>query len=318
MNTNYTRILASLLLMTASAFAWNCPSGQIRQQAPAGTPTTAPYYDVVEGIAFICAPSTPPTTPTTASNNNTNSNSNSNSNSNKNSNNNANTNTLSNNISTKVTNTLAQQQQQSQQQSQTATGGNAQSSAANNGNGNGDGSNNTTTNVAAPKIPVTTAVAPAVLPTVPCFKGVGVAAQTMAFGGSFGGGKVDQGCDDRELARSFAGPQTIASCKILLSTKKAKKAGITLEDCLGPQLPPVVVTVEAPRRTEPVIVPQAIIVPVTVQPVVTVIAPPEYNTSIDVIAPKRVVKKRVVRHTPPECQNVITRKCVTHSTVVAQ
>jgi hypothetical protein len=52
-------------------------------------------------------------------------------------------------------------------------------------------------------------------------------------GGSFGSGKVDQGCDDRELARSFSGPQTLASCKILINTKKAKKAGVTLEDCLG-------------------------------------------------------------------------------------
>ena len=40
------------LMLAAPALAWNCPTGQIRQQAPSGTPTTTPYYDVVEGIAF--------------------------------------------------------------------------------------------------------------------------------------------------------------------------------------------------------------------------------------------------------------------------
>jgi len=62
-------VIASLVLVLAAlcspvAKAWNCPAGQIRQQAPAGTPTTTPYYDVVEGIAFICVPVTPPTNPT--------------------------------------------------------------------------------------------------------------------------------------------------------------------------------------------------------------------------------------------------------------
>ena len=56
--------LATLVLMLSTfTFGWNCPTGQIRQQAPPGTPTTTPFYDVVEGIAFICVPSTPPTTP---------------------------------------------------------------------------------------------------------------------------------------------------------------------------------------------------------------------------------------------------------------
>ncbi|MGA2886189.1 MAG: hypothetical protein ABSE80_13760, partial [Halobacteriota archaeon] len=49
------------LALSAPAFAWDCPTGQIRQQAASGTPTTTPYYDVVEGIAFICVP-TPTTT----------------------------------------------------------------------------------------------------------------------------------------------------------------------------------------------------------------------------------------------------------------
>ncbi len=127
-----------------------------------------------------------------------------------------------------------QSQQQSQNQSQTATGGNSTS---------GSTSANTT-NIAAPQIPVSSAITPPIMPTVPCFKGFGGSAQTMAFGASFGGGKIDKGCNARELARSFSGPQTTASCKILLSTKEAKAAGITMEDCL-----PVPVQVVAPAVT---------------------------------------------------------------------
>ena len=58
------------LALSVPAFAWDCPTGQIRQQAASGTPTTTPYYDVVEGIAFICVPTptTPTTTPSTMSN----------------------------------------------------------------------------------------------------------------------------------------------------------------------------------------------------------------------------------------------------------
>jgi DNA repair exonuclease SbcCD nuclease subunit len=65
-------IAVAILSLSSLCWGWNCPSGQIRQQAPAGTPTTAPYYDVVEGIAFICVPSTS-TAPTSVSNTNTNS-----------------------------------------------------------------------------------------------------------------------------------------------------------------------------------------------------------------------------------------------------
>jgi hypothetical protein len=131
-------------------------------------------------------------------------------------------------------------------------------------------------------------------------------------GGSFGGGKVDAGCDDRELARSFSGPQTVASCKILINTKKAKKAHITLEDCLGIQPPaPVSQNVGTSQQVPVVRDTQTIVVPVTVQPVVTVLSPPEYKTTIDVYPPKPAPKKHVVKHLPPGCQNVVTMKCAT-------
>jgi hypothetical protein len=125
----------------------------------------------------------------------------------------------------------------------------------------------------------------------------------MAIGGSFGGGKVDQGCDDRELARAFSGPQTVASCKILIATKKAKKAGITLEDCLQGQRVEVVVKEVPAPVVAPTIQPVAITVPVTI--VNPLPAPPEYRTEVDVVAPK----KKIVHHLPPNCQNVLVRKC---------
>ena len=214
------RMLIIALALCVPAFAWNCPTGQIRQQAPVGTPTTTPFYDVVEGIAFICVPSPTPTPSPASSNSTSNSSSNSSASSNQ-----------------------SQKQKQSQTQSQVATGGNASStSTGGNATGNGVNSNNSITNIAAPKIPVSSAITPPIMPTVPCFKGYGGSAQTMAFGASFGGGKIDKGCNARELARSFSGPQTTASCKILLATKEAQATGITMEDCLPAQVSQSVIT----------------------------------------------------------------------------
>lgn len=100
----------------------------------------------------------------------------------------------------------------------------------------GDASNsNNTTNIAeASKIPVSTAYAPTALPTVPCFKGYGGGAQTSGFGFSLGGGKVDEGCNAREDARSYMlmGSRT-AACKIMITQKASKKAHITMEDCMA-------------------------------------------------------------------------------------
>lgn len=280
-------------------------------------------------LAFACPPPkpkppVPPTpTPVTATNSNTNSNANTNYVQ-------SSANSAANSTSTSAANANSNQTQGQQQgQTQTATGGNAsaqggnstsslsnsgnssntnsnvakggqggnassKSSASNNGNGNGNGSNNTTTDIAAPKIPVATAIAPAILPTVPCFKGMGGAVQTMGFGGSFGGGKVDQGCDDRELARAFSGQQTVASCKILLNTKKAKKAGITMEDCLGktPEVSPTV---------------QQVVIPEPVAPVIIVEQAPMVLPQAPVVLPK--LKRKVVHHLPPNCQNEIVRYC---------
>ena len=179
--------LALAMLCSPAAKAWNCPSGQIRQQAPAGTPTSTPYYDVVEGIAFICVPTTPPTTPSTNSSNsnssaNANSNSQSNSNSTSgatstsratggnasatggnatatggqggqggsvsNSGNSSNTNTNTNIAQGGQGGSANQKQGQNQSQSQgISNSGNSSASANGNGSNSGNNSNNVITNV---------------------------------------------------------------------------------------------------------------------------------------------------------------------------
>ena len=189
------------------------------------------------------------------------------------------------NIATSASNSSAnaaansnQTQGQQQGQTQTATGGSAASSNSND------------TKIAA------SAISPPVLPTVPCFKGAGGAVQAGMIGGSFGAGKVDQGCDYRELARAFSGPQTVASCKILLNTKKAKKAGITMEDCLGVQ--PV---------SQNVVTSQQVMTPEPVAPVIIVEQAPMVLPQAPVVMPK--LKHKRVQHLPPNCQNVLQRVC---------
>jgi hypothetical protein len=276
------RITSKLLMLAAFvtlapslAQAWDCPAGQIRQQAPAGTPTTAPYYDVVEGIAFICVPATPAnpgssSTSNATSNSNSQSNSNSKSSSNSNatggaggaggtggsvtgSGNSTNTNTnvaeggqggsvknsgnssINNSGNSKIENSGNSNQKQTQNQGQSQV---SKSSA----NGNGDNSNNSSYTTNVPR-DTATAVAPPVFPTVPCFKGIGVGAQGPAFGASFGGGKIDQNCAELEASRQA--PSLIARCKVYLLNKYAKQAGVTMEDCLAVPEPRATI-VEAP------------------------------------------------------------------------
>jgi hypothetical protein len=97
----------------------------------------------------------------------------------------------------------------------------------------------------------------------------------MAFGGSISGGKIDKNCAILETARSFASMNArLAYCKTMLIDKYAKKAGITLEDCM--RVPTVILT-PTPIPT-PVATPQPIVIqvpaavlppPQPVQPVVT-------------------------------------------------
>lgn len=230
-------IAALVLLCSASAFAWNCPTGQIRQQAPAGTPTTAPFYDVVEGIAFICVPSTP--TPST----NPSATSSSTSTSNATGGNasatatGGNVNSTNNNIST---NTLSQTQKQQQQQQQTQSNSSENNNQSQGGNVSDVG--NSSTVVEAPKIPVAPAYAPPVFSSANCFKGFSGGIQTAVIGGSFGGGGIDKNCAALATSQNlYAMGSRKAACKVIITTKAAKDAGVTLEDCLADQPRPIIV-----------------------------------------------------------------------------
>lgn len=250
------RILLSVMVFAvfaAPALSWNCPSGEIRQQAPAGSPNSV----VVEGITFICVPTPTPQSPTSIiSNQNTNTNSNSNSNSNKNQNTNQNTNNnanTNNSLSKSVSSatggnasaaggSVSNSGNSSNTNTNSATGGAGGSasqgqkqtqtaSASNNGNGSNNASYSNTENIAAPKIPVETAYAPSIAPTVPCFKGFGGGVQTAPVGLSFGGGRIDANCAVLEASRQA--PSLIARCKVYISNKYVQKAGVTLADCMA-------------------------------------------------------------------------------------
>lgn len=86
-----------------------------------------------------------------------------------------------------------------------------------------------------------------------CFKTYSGGAQTVPFGVSVGGGKVDDNC--RKLETAMHATNQLVYCKIYITTKDAKAAGVTLEDCLGPKP-------EAPVAVVPT--PVAVIPPVTV------------------------------------------------------
>jgi hypothetical protein len=323
-------VLALATLCSPAAKAWDCPAGQQRVQAPAGTPTTAPFYDVVEGIAFICEPIPPTTPPPSTSSNSSNSTSSANSNSTSasNSTSKSNSNSTSNatggNASSVAT---GGNQKQNQNQTQVATGGNATggnasaqggaSSANGNGVGNGNGSNNASyssnsvTNVAASKIPVASAIAPPVLPANPCFKGFGAAVQTMVVGGSFGGGKIDGNCAILETAR--LAPSLLAKCKVYITDKYAKAAGVTLEDCMIQEeaaVPaPVQVESAAPVQVQPVVV--------NVQPAAPVVVPaPAVNVIVPAAPAPSVVVRSSKPHVPQSSKKCVQKTCPTEKPTV--
>jgi hypothetical protein len=338
-------------LCSPAAKAWNCPAGQIRQQAPAGTPTTTPYYDVVEGIAFICVPVTPPTNPTGGNSNaSASSSAQSNSTSNASSQSSA-TGGKSSSVSNATGgaggtsnatggsatggnavagvsnsgNSVSTNNNQSsggaggqggnatstatggnQRQSQSLSGsGNSTATASGNGVGNGNNSNNSSsvTNVAATKIPVASAFGAAPIPTVTCFKGFGAGVQSMPVGVSFGGGKIDANCAILETANHA--PNRLARCKVYITDKYAKDAGVTLEDCMLMDDAPVVPVVEAPASA-PVVAPQPIVVnvqPVVVPaPVVNIIAPaPAPSVVVRATPAKPRVPRSNLKCVPREC-----------------
>lgn len=310
-------LTVGFLSVTSPTKAWNCPSGQQRVQAPSGTPTTTPYYDVVEGIAFICEPDTP-TTPTTPSlstqnqsqnqqqNNSQSQNSTTTSNSNATGGNSSSTANGGSSVLKNVGNSALTNSGNSSNKNvnvNTATGGtggssssqltsttSSQSSAQNNGN-NSNNSSSTYNEVRQNP----GAFAPANLNTAPCTKGFSGGGSTPAFAGTLGISTTDKGCDSRQTAVIFHGiGNDYAAAKVLCSTSAAKRAHLTLTDCLNIVVPPLPVQAPVPAAQP---VPTVIVVPAPA-PVAAivppaVIAPKETTSTLQEIGECKLVNSQI-------------------------
>jgi hypothetical protein len=107
------------------------------------------------------------------------------------------------------------------------------------------------------------------LPTAPCVIGYGAGGQAIFGGLSFSGGKVDKNCAALETARSFGiFGADVAYCKVMITTKYAKVASITMADCLTRRpVPPVVVVPPPPPAPIQVVVPAPVVQVVPPAPV---------------------------------------------------
>jgi hypothetical protein len=264
------------LVICLPAYGWNCTGNNIRVQVPSGTTGTGTgdgpgQVVTVQGLTFECEPPAS-TAPPSAMNTNTNSsNSNSSANSNSTSNSNSNSSASSN-----------QTQGQKQGQSQTS----------NNQSGVSDVGNSETT-VDSSRIPVNTAIAPPVFSTANCFKGYGAGIQTMAIGGSFGGGGIDRNCAALSTAQAlYAIGSREGACRVIINTKAAKDAHVTLEECLA-TMPPRVIVVTQPAPPVPAPAPVIVYVPVQHETVTVTATKAEVKAAC-----KPTAKKAPVKHRP--------------------
>jgi hypothetical protein len=284
MKTSLVLAFCAVLLLASPARAWNC-SDPLAARVPVPTGTTGSFGDGdgqlfmgtgtegVKGQLYECkVPTTTPNPPKTkgapiyqnqsqtTSVNDTQNTSNQNSSSSGSSSKSSSNASSTNNNLTSNNNSLTA----SPISNATASGGASSSTST----------YDSETNVAASRIPVQTAVGLAPPPTVPCAIGFGVGAQTMAFGISGSGAKIDKNCAGLETARSFAAAGSrIAYCKVMVNQKFAKAAGVTMADCMTlpvvSQIIPVAPVVAAPAPMTPQ--PQPVIIQVPVpQPVAAV------------------------------------------------
>ena len=145
------------------------------------------------------------------------------------------------------------------------------------------------------------AFAPTLFPTVTCFKGISGAGQGPMFGFSFGGGKIDHNCAALEVARSFAEVgDSIAYCKVMLTNKYVKQAGVTMGDCLDIYRAPAAI-VEAPRTpsltvnvpaTQVTVQPAPVVVEQKACPVAKVVKKRHYFFKKPVVLPCGQVSKK--------------------------
>ena len=293
-------VLAVLALgCNIGAFAWDCPTGQIRQQAASGTPTTTPYYDVVEGIAFICVPTptTPTTTPSTTTSNSTsgaNATSGSTSSANASGGNATSKSGVSNsgNSNVKVSNSLAntnslsntQGQKQSQSQSNSST--NANQSAG--GSVENVGNEQTIVQRSAP-----IAYAPTIFPSG-CNGSISGGASAPFGGISIGGTKQDHHCQAMQTAAMFLSQGNLeAATRILCRTWAARDAKLTLDECrliAKAQVPVVVVPIVSTPAPAPIKVEITNNIPPAPAPIIL-------HEEMTVTAPRPQAKKRAT-HRP--------------------
>jgi hypothetical protein len=239
-------------------------------------------------------------TPTTGGSTNTNSNTNQNSNS---------------NLNTNVANATGGSANQHQHQSQTQSindSGNSSSTSSASANGNGNTTNTNSGNTYVPR-QVASAIAPPQYPTSPCFKGLSGAAQGGMFGASLGGGKIDQNCAIIETAKVFAANGSrLAYCMTMVTNKFAKKAGVTLDNCMDREVAvsveqgPAVVAPE-PAPVQPIIVqvqPAPVVIQQAAAPVVVAPTP---------IAPELKVKSVKRVHAPCYTNDELERMGVPHN-----
>jgi hypothetical protein len=282
-------LTATTATLTANpAHAWNCPTGQHRVQAPKGTPTTAPYYDVVEGIAFVCEPDGTTTSPSPSTqnqsqnqqqNNSQSQNSTTTSNSNSNSSSGSKSTSTSTATGGSATATGGSSAIKNSGNSTVSNSGNSSNTNKNVANGGAGGSatssNNSSGNVSSYSESYNDvrqnpgAFAPSNLNTAPCTKGFSGGASTPAVAATLGFATTDKGCDSRQTAVIFHGiGNDFAAAKILCSTSASKRAHLTLQECLNIVAPaPVVIPAPIPAPA-----PTVIVVP-TPAPVAAIIPP---------------------------------------------
>ena len=304
--------ILALLFCSTPAFAWNC-SDSLAARVPVPSGTSGSFgngdgqlflgtgTEGVKGQLYQCQvpkpPVTPPTPPTTSKQNQTQQQSQTQS-----------ANSTSSSSSKATSNASAQGgTSNSNSQGGNATGGsvsgsgNSQSTLKNSGNssntnsnsaqggtgGTASSSNNSSGNVTSfssvdNQVRQTPpAYAPdAAFTTSPCVKGFSGGVSSPGLAGSLGISKTDKGCDSRQAAVIFfaLGNKT-AAARILCSTDAAKRAKLTVDECLAivaptqqvivreapvtlPAPPPQVIVIQAPQPVlQPQVVPQAVVAP---------------------------------------------------------
>lgn len=260
------------LFAVSNASAWTCPSGQIHQQVPKGTAGAV----LVEGEYFVCVPNTPPTNPSSQTQSQTQSQSQSQTakssstsdSSAKSTSDSTSNSSVKNSGNSSSISGVKNSGNSSNKNTNTATGGTGvgvgiggnqsqSATASNNGNGNGNGANNSSySNVTDIKPAAATAFASAT-PTASCVIGYGAGGQLIGGGLSFSGGKIDKNCALLEAAKSARNLK--AFCKVYITDKYVKAAGVTLEDCMETQavVPATVVT----EKPDPIFVPVPVYLP---------------------------------------------------------